>query len=244
MRVSVLALAVVLLAGCSNLLEARDAKALLERAEAEQAKLASAAFEVRLDVAAGGEKYSFALDGAAQLKGRNAGDQFVRVRATGKGADELRMSFAKRGRRVTTSFGGTTQSFEAGEPGAPDVASLPSFGSIDFASCVERLDVAAGRQLNGEPATRIAGVVDTECILRAAAKLGGAAESAGQSFDFGEVAKRIQDVRATLFVSERSQLLIGAVIRTRIDAEGNSAELQLSYRLTNVNRPIRFPAGM
>ena len=244
MRLSALALAVVLLAGCSSLLEARDAKALLERAQAEQAKLASAAFEVRLDVVADGEKYSFALDGAAQLKGANAGDQFVRARATGKGESAFSMWFAKRGRRVTTSFGGEARSFRAGEPGAPDVASLPSFGSIDFASCVERLDVAEGRRLNGEPATRIAGVVDTECILRAAVKLGGAAESAGQSFDFGEVAKRIQDVRATLFVSERSHLLVGAVIRTRIDAEGKSAELQLSYRLTNVNRPIRFPAGM
>ena len=244
MRLSALAVAVLLLAGCSNLLEARDAKALLERAQAEQAKLASAAFEVRLDVAAGAQKYSFTLDGAAQLKGRNAGDQFVRVRATGKGESAFRMWFAKRGRRVTTSFGGTAQSFEAGQPGSPDVASLPSFGSIDFASCVEKLDVAEGRELNGEPATRIAGVVDTECILRAAAKLGGAAESAGQSFDVGEVAKRIQDVRATLFVSERTHLLVGAVVRTRIDADGRSAELQLSYRLTNVNRPIRFPAGM
>jgi hypothetical protein len=171
MRLSALALAVVLLAGCSSLLEARDAKALLERAQAEQAKLSSAAFEVRLDVVAEGEKYSFVLDGAAQVKGAHAGDQFVRARATGKGESAFSMWFAKRGRRVTTSFGGEAQSFQAGEPGAPDVASLPSFGSIDFASCVERLDVAEGRRLNEEPATRIAGVVDTECILRAAAKL-------------------------------------------------------------------------
>lgn len=229
--------------GCAVGPDARDAKALLERAQAEQAKLASAAYDVRLTAKSAGRTFAFRVDGAAQLRGANAGDQYVRVRASGVQAGAVEMTLAKRGPHVRVSMNGNVQTFEAGRSDAPDLDALGQFGSLDFASCVEQLDVAEGRSLNGEPATRIGGVVDTGCLLRAASKMNGLSETAGQPFDLGELAKHVGDVRATLFVSERTHLLIGAVVSTEIEAEGFSASVQLSYRLTSVNRPLRFPRG-
>lgn len=243
--VSVLALA---LAGCAGGPDAREAQSLLERAQAEQSKIASAGYELELSAGMLGQKFAFTVDGAAQLKGKHAGDLYFRVRASGPaaalGPKGFDMWMAKRGSRVTMFMDGRRQSFDATRAGAPNVDLVGSFGSLDFASCVKSVQLEKGRSLNGEPATRVAGVVDTGCILRAAAKMNGLSEAAGQPFDLGELAKKIADVRATLFVSDRSHLLIGAVVSTKIEADGQRLDLQLSYRLTNVNRPLRFPRGL
>jgi hypothetical protein len=248
MRFRALVLVAALAAGCAGGPDANRARDLLERAQAEQRKLASAGYELQLSAAMDGQKFAFTVDGAAQLKGAKAGDQFLRMRASSPAgaqpASDFELWMAKRGSRVTVSFGGQAQTFAAGQAGVPDVDAWSSFGSLDFASCVERLDLDEVRNLNAEPATRIAGVIDTACILRAASKLSGLSEAAGQPWDLSELAKHVEGVRVTLFVSERSHLLIGGLVTTKIKAEGRALDLQLSYRLTSINRPLRFPRGM
>lgn len=249
MRLLALAFAALAIgAGCAGSPDAQQAYALLERAQAEQKALSSAGYELQLSAAMAGQKFAFSVDGAAQLKGSNAGDQYLRMRASGRtdafGASGVDIWMVKRGSRVTMSFDGRTQTFDVAQAGAPDLDAWGSFGSLDFASCVKRVDVAPGRNLNGEPVTRVAGVIDTACILRAASKMSGLSEAAGQPFDLGELAKHVEDVRATLFVSDRSHLLVGGVITTKVTAQGQTLDLQLSYRLTNVNEPLRFPRGL
>jgi hypothetical protein len=248
MRLLALALAALALgAGCAGSPDARQAYDLLERAQAEQKTLSSAGYELKLSADMGAQKFSFRVAGAAQLKGANAGDQYLRIRAavpTGAvGAGDVDMWMVKRGSRVTVSFGGQAQTFDAARAGAPDLDAWGSFGSLDFASCVKRVGVEPGRSLNGEPVTRIGGVVDTVCILRAASKMSGLSKAAGQPFDLDDLATHVEDVRATLFVSDRSHLLVGGVIATTVSAEGQTLDLQLSYRLTEVNKPLRFPPG-
>ncbi len=234
-------------AGCSGGPDAHDAQQLLERAQAEQAKLASMGYELQMNFAMDGQQFGFSVDGAAQLKGRSAGDQFLRMRAaglpTGLGAGSFEMLMAKRGSRVTMSINGQRQSFDGASSGAPDLGSMPSFGSVVLAGCVKSVDVEPGKTLNGEPVTRVGGVIDTACILRAAAKVGGLSKAAGEPFDVGEFAKHVDVVRATLFVSDRTQLLVGGVISTQLNADGRSVDVQLTYRLKRVNEPLRFPRG-
>jgi hypothetical protein len=240
-------LVVLALAGCAGGPDGQQAQALLQRAQAEQAKLSSAGYELKLNASLAGQKFGFTVDGAAQIKGPRAGDQFLRMSAsmpTGAQAGSFEMWLAKRGSRVTMSFDGRTQSFAAGQAGAPDLDAFGSFGSFDFASCVKRVDVEEGRSLNGEPATRVAGVVDTTRVISAAAKMNGLSEASGQQFDLGELAKHVDDVWATFFISDRTHLLIGGLITTKVKAEGQTLDLELSYRLKDVNKPVRFPRGL
>jgi hypothetical protein len=237
-------LAALLLAGCSGGPDAQQAQALLQRAQAEQLKLRSAAFSAELSVTANGQKFGLVMDGAAAMKTPHGGDMWLRMIGSGMGGEDFEMSVVKRGSRVTISAQGQTQTFDANDAAAPKLDSLGSLGSFDFASCIKSVDVAEGRSVNGEPATRIAGTVDTTCVLKAASALGGVAGSTAPAVNFDELSKYVEDVRATLFVSERTHLLIGAVITTRFSAMGQSADVQLRYRLNRVNQPVRFPAGL
>jgi hypothetical protein len=233
-----------LLAGCAAGLDAKNAQELLQRAQAEQLKLRSAEFSAELSVTANGQKFGLALDAAAAMKKPRGGDMWLRMTGHGMGGEDFEMTVAKRGSRVTITAQGQTQTFDANDAAAPKLDTLGSLGSFDFSSCIKSVDVAEGRGLNGEPATRIAGTVDTGCVLKAASALGGVAGSTAPNVDFNELSKYVEDVRATLFVSERSHLLVGALITTRFKAMGQSADVQLRYRLTRVNQPVRFPSGL
>ena len=239
-----LVIAAVVLAGCAGGPEAQRAQALLERAQAEQLKLRTAAFSAEFGVTANGQKLAFVLDGAAAMNKARGGDMWFRMTGTGMGGEDFEMKMSKRGSRVTVSAQGETQTFAAGDAGAPKLDTLGSLGSFDFSSCIKSVDVAEGRRLNREAATRIAGTVDTACVLKAAVALGGVAGGSAPQVDFDQLSKYVDDVQATLFVSERSHLLIGALITTSIEAMGQSADVQIRYRLTRVNKPLRFPPGL
>jgi hypothetical protein len=239
-----LVIAALVLAGCAGGPDAQQAQALLQRAQAEQLKLRTAAFSAEFSVTANGQKFSFALDGAAEMNKAAAGNMWFRMTGSGLGGEDFEMKMSKRGSRVTVTAQGETQTFDATDAAAPKLDSLGSLGSFDFASCIKRVDVAEGRRLNGEPATRISGTVDTACVLKAAVALGGVAGASAPEVDFDELSKYVEDVHATLFVSERSHLLIGALVTTSINAMGQSADVQVRYRLTRVNQPLRFPPGV
>lgn len=240
MRFVPIVIAALVLAGCAGGPDAQQAQALLQRAQAEQLKLRTAAFSAELSVTANGQKFGLAMDGAAAMKAAG-GDMWLRMTGNGMGGEDFELKMSKRGSRVTVTAQGETQTFNAQDAAAPKLDSLGSLGSFDFASCIKSVDVAEGRRINGEPATRIAGTVDTGCILKAASALGGVAGSSAPDVDFDELSKYVDDVHATLFVSERSRLLVGALVTTSISAMGQSADVQIRYRLTRVNQPLRFP---
>lgn len=244
MRFLSIVCAAFLVAGCAGGPDAQEAQALLQQAQAEQLKLRTAGFSAEFGVTANGQKLAFVLDGAAELNKAEAGNMWFRMTGSGLGGEDFEMRMSKRGSRVTVTAQGETQTFDAADAAAPKLDSLGSLGSFDFASCIKSVDVAEGRSLNGQPATRIAGTVDTACVLKAASALGGVAGASAPKVDFDEISKYVDDVHATLFVSERSHLLVGALITTSISAMGQSADVQIRYRLTRINKPLRFPAGL
>jgi hypothetical protein len=187
------------------------------------------------------------MEGGALLKGKGAGDQFLRMRAEGLPA-ELGMSgnmmlMVKRGDRITFTAAGRTQVIPAPTELAHDTNAWGSLASLELASCVEKVDVQEGRNLNGEPATRIAGTVDTGCLLRSLVKLSGLGSLAGKSLDTSKLGDSVGDIKATLFVSERSHLLIGGLVSISAHAQGKALDVQFSYRLTGVDEPVRFPSA-
>jgi hypothetical protein len=187
------------------------------------------------------------MEGGALMKGRHAGDQFLRMRAEGLpaqlGMNGDLMLMVKRGSRLSLTMGGQTQTMAAPATMADQAGAWGSLASLDLVSCVKKVDVEEGRNLNGEPAARIAGTIDTECVVRSLVELSGLQSLAGMNVDASKISDSLGDVKATLFVSDRTHLLIGGVISLSARAQGRTMDIQFSYRLTSVNEPVRFPAS-
>ena len=60
--------------------------------------------------------------------------------------------------------------------------------------------------------------------------------------DLEQLRDHLGDARATLFVSDRTHLVVGGLITLEIEVDGNELSFDVSYRLTSINRPVRFPA--
>ena len=168
MRLLVLPLAVLALAGCSGGPDASRAQDLLVQADAAQAKLSSVTYTGRTSFSVAGQRYAFGFGGGAVLKGRGAGDQWMQMRGEGvAGAGAMDFSIVRRGDRMTIRSLGQTQEVPVSAELRTDNDAWGAFASSSLADCVKKVDVAEGRNVNGEPATRIAGVVDSLCAFKA-----------------------------------------------------------------------------
>lgn len=246
-RFAKLALVALLLAGCAAGPDGERAQDLLQQAQAANANVKSATYVATIAFSGEGQSFKLSMDGGAQLKGRRAGDQFLRIRAEGLPADlgmkGNLMLMVKRGNQMTFTVAGRTQVLPAPRELAADTNAWGSLASLDLASCVESVDVQERRNLNGEPATRIAGTIDTACLLRSLARLSGLGSAVGQGLDTDKLGDAVGDVRATLFISDRSHLLIGGLVSLTAHAQSRTMDVQFSYRLTSVNEPVRFPSS-
>lgn len=246
MRFAKLALVALLVTGCAAGPDGQRAQELLQQAQAADANVKSATYVATLAFSRDSQRFKLSMDGGAVMKGKGAGDQFLRMRAEGLppglelGGGDL-MLMVQRANRITLTVAGETQTLEAPAIPAGDTKAWGALASFELASCVEKVDVEEGRNLNGQPATRIAGTVDTVCLVKSLAKLSGLGSLTGQNLDLSKLGGSVGDIRATLFVSERSHLLIGGLISLTVEAEGRSFDVQFSYRLTSVNEPVRFP---
>lgn len=152
------------------------------------------------------------------------------------------MTMVRRGPRMTIrSMGGTQEVPVPAELQAKQDV-WGSFDSLDLTSCVKKVDVAEGRSLNGEPATRIAGEFDALCAFKAVSGVSGLGQNAGSTPDLEQLRDHLGAARATLFVSDRTHLLVGGLITLEVAVGGHEMSFDVSYRLTSINRPVRFPA--
>ena len=97
------------------------------------------------------------------------------------GVGPISMTIVSRGSRLTIrSLGQTHEVAVPAELRAKQEA-WGSFDSLDLTSCVKNVDVAEGRSLNGEPATRIAGEFDALCAFKAVSSVSGLGQNAGST---------------------------------------------------------------
>jgi hypothetical protein len=238
-RLAVLALAVLALAACSGEQGAR-AQQLLTRAEAAQARLTSATYEARMSVSMDGHRFSLVMNGGAYLKGRRAGDQILSMRADGiPGAGSFDVRMLIRGRQASINMNGRRYSM----PLSASTKQQFDWSStmVDLAGYVKEVKVREGRVVNGERGATITGVINTAGLLEAVTKLEAFKQVAGPAAPdaaFDELADHLSDVRVALFVAQRTGLIRSAVLNLGIEADGNNAELQLTYRLASTNRAI------
>lgn len=232
-----LALVLTFLTACSGE-QGERAQQLLERAQAAQARVDSMAYDVRVTFTTDRGRMSLLIDGAAYTRGPRAGDQVLAMRTEGlPDGFALDMNMTMRGQSVTTTVNGrtTTATVPATVRQQYDFAGTLA----ELARYVKRVTVREGRVVNGERGATIAGVIDTEGLVKAASRLqalGGAAGSSPAGMD--DLAERFGDTRAALFVSERTGLIRSAVVGLTVDGKDGDARVDVTYRLESVNQAI------
>jgi hypothetical protein len=232
-----LAFAAVALSGCSGE-QGERAQQLLTRAEAAQARLSSATFEARMNFSVDSQKFGLVIDGGGYMKGRRAGDGIFTMRTEGvPGGVNFNMEAAVRRGQVSMSVNG--QRFSMPAPASAKQQFDWSNTMLDLARYVKKVRVREGRVVNGEHGATIAGVIDTSELLKALSGLQPLARAAGRSApDLGELAENVGDIRAAVFVAERTGLIRSAVIGLTFEAEGTKAKIDFTYRLKSTNTAV------
>jgi hypothetical protein len=211
------------------------AQQLLARAETAQARLTSATYEARIAFTMDGQRMSLVLDGGGYFKGSRAGDQLLTMRTDGVpalGAVDMQL-LVRRGRATMTMNG---RHFSLPVPPTASANRQYDFSStmLDLARYVKRVSVREGRVVNGEPGVTIAGVIDTEAMVKALAKLDDFAQAANVDKFTGSLG----DIHAAVFVSQRTGLVRSAAITMAIEADGKKADIDVTYRLKTTNRAV------
>lgn len=233
-RLAALSVAVLALTACSGE-QGERAQALLTRAQVAQSKLQSATYEARMTFSVDGRRFAMVMNGGGYLKGRRAGDQRLSMRTDGvPGVGAVDMRLLVRGGRVSMTMNGRSYSVPAPAATATRQSDW-STTMADLARFVKRVKVYENRVVNGERGATVAGVIDTEAMVKmAAAKL----SAFGATPDFEDAAGKLGDIHAALFVSERTGLIRSAVFTMSMAAQGKKADLELTYRLDSTNTAV------
>jgi hypothetical protein len=233
--------ACVVLPGCSTA-EGQRAQELLLQAQAAEAQLKSAAFDASLSFALGGEKVEVLLEGAGAKDA-----QYLSVTAGGMPGLELDAKLVVRGRTAWVGMNGEWERTQV--PAGLDLGTSASFGSAAFQELTKHVrDVRVTEQqiVAGKPATIIAGEIDTVGLMGSLTKLAGLGqEAAPEGFelpDLNELGVTIGDIKAVLTIDESTRLMSAALVTLAIEAGGEQLHLELRYRLTAANEPVKIPA--
>jgi hypothetical protein len=209
------------------------AEKLLARAEAAQARLTSATYEARMTFTMDGQKMSLVMDGGGYFKGRRAGDQLLTMHTEGVptlGAVKMQM-LVRRGQATMTMNG---RRFSLPVPATAKQQYDWSSTMLDLTRYVKDVSVREGRVVNGELGATIAGVIDTEAIVKAASKL----DALAQAANLDKLAGNLGDIHAAVFVAQRTGLIRSAVLGMSMEAAGKKADIELTYRLKSTNRAV------
>ena len=227
--------ALALLAGCSTE-EGLRAQALLQQAEAAQAQLRSSTFDGSMSIAADGMDMRLQFDGATSAEG-----EWLALRMTGvPQAGDMTMQVLNRNGRVSMNTGTGWTTFPgaaAGATGGSGTFSGEAFQQL--ARYVRDVRVTEHQPIDGKTKTTIAGEIDTQGLLQAAAKLGSIAPEG--SFDLPSAGLDIGDIHAVLTIDEGTRLLDTAFVTFSMSAQGKSIEIELRYRLASANEPVQLP---
>jgi hypothetical protein len=231
-RIVTILAAGLLLSGCSTE-EGLRAQELLRQAEAAQAAVASSTFDGSMALSVEGMNVRMLFNGATSGEG-----QWFALRTNGiPNGGDLAMQVLVRGNRAWMDMGRGWRSTQAAAGSSAKGMSAAAFQEL--ARYVKDVRVTEHQLIAGKSVTTIAGDIDTEAMVEALADFGSIAQG---SFDLSKLGVDLGDINAVLTIDERTHLLDTAYITFSMSAEGKSAEIELRYRLTSVNEPVKLPA--
>jgi hypothetical protein len=218
-----------LLSGCVGP-DGPKAEALLHEATVAQQAVGSERFVLRYDIEAGGLSVTMAMQGGGYLKGRHAGDFVTAMSGSGvPGLSGLDLTLARRGDVVAIRENGRTEHLSV-------AAAERRFGSptgmLDITRYVKSVSVDE-TQLDGRPADRIVGTLDTRALLGSG---GGVMTELLSS-----AGVRLGDIRAVLVVPRDTHLVEVMLADLDFSAQGKHVHVHLSLATSGFDEPVAIP---
>jgi outer membrane lipoprotein-sorting protein len=108
---------------------------------------------------------------------------------------------------------------------------------FDFAEYVKDVDLDEDAEVDGKPAVKITGVIDTAALFDGLlGQLG--AVGGGPMPDLSEM---LGDTRAVIYLSQESHLPLRMLLDLTMEIQGEEVDMHLDYAITNVNEPVEVP---
>jgi hypothetical protein len=224
----------LLLTGCDTE-EGLRAQELLLQAQEAQAALASSTFDGSVAISLDGMDMRMLFDGATSGDG-----EWFALRTSGvpNGAD-VAMEVLVRGKRVWTKTDGRWRASPL-PAGARANGTMSADAFHQLAGYVTAVRVTEHQLIAGKQVTTIAGEIDTEAMIEAAAAFGSLGQ--GEGLDLSKLGLEVGDIHAVLTLDERTHLLESAYITFTMSAEGKRADVDVRFRLTSANEPVELPS--
>jgi hypothetical protein len=218
-------------AGCSGR-DAQEAQLLMAQADAAFATVRSATFTARFSTSGAPQELAMTMVGGGYVKGKHAGDAYAVMTAEDLGFHQL--VFVQRGGQISSSIDGQ----RLPSMPAPETAANP-VGALDLARYVKDIEVEHGKLIDGEPMTKVTGVIDTAGLVRESlSAIGGVAALGDSDLDLD---KTLGDTRVVLYLSDVTHLPMRGLVDMHLDAAGEEFELHIDFAYTSINERVDFP---
>jgi hypothetical protein len=211
--------------------DAQEAQQLLAQSDAAFANVESATFTARMTMTGASQSLTLTMSGGGYSKGKRAGDLYLL--GTAENVPGFRdLVLIKRGNRVSMSVNGSVVS---------DVPLPAQSGNplqvIDFTRYVKQVKVEHGKLIDGEPMTKLSGVIDTAGLVDGAfGDLTGA--GSGSGIDLSNV---LGDTRFALYLSDATHLPMRGLVDVAVKAGDEKLEMHLDFAYTSYNERLDFP---
>jgi hypothetical protein len=214
--------------GCSGA-DAEEAQALLVQSNAAFAGVRSATFTARMSLTGGPQELSMTMSGGGYAHGKRAGDFYVLATSDSLGFGDLVL--VSRSGRVSMSVDG----HPVGEVPLPNTAENP-IQLVDFSQYVKDVNVEHGKLIDGEPMTKLTGVIDTAGLAK-----GALADVTGAGGDGLDLSKSLGDTRIVIYLSEATHLPMRGLVDVPMDVAGDKIVMHLDFAYTSYDQKVEFP---
>ena len=216
-------------AGCSGA-DAKEAQALLVQSNAAFAEVRSATFTARMSLTGGPQALSMTMSGGGYAHGRRAGDFYVLATSDSLGFRDLVL--VNRSGRVSMSVDGNS----IGEVPLSNTTANNPLRLVDFSQYVKDVEVEHGKLIDGEPMTKLTGVIDTAGLAKG--PLGDVTGAGGNGLD---LSKALGDTRVVFYLSEATHLPMRGLVDVPIDVAGQKIAMHLDFAYTSYDQKVEFP---
>ena len=216
--------------GCSGA-DAEEAQALLVQSNAAFAEVRSATFTARMSLTGGPQELSMTMSGGGYAHGKRAGDFYVLATSDSLGFGDLVL--VSRSGRVSMSVDG----HPVGEVRLPNTTAENPIQLVDFSQYVKDVNVEHGKLIDGEPMTKLTGVIDTAGLAK-----GALADVTGAGRDGLDLSKSLGDTRIVIYLSEATHLPMRGLVDVPMDVARDKIVMHLDFAYTSYDQKVEFPS--
>jgi hypothetical protein len=216
--------------GCSGA-DAEEAQALLVQSNAAFAEVRSATFTARMSLTGGPQELSMTMSGGGYAHGKRAGDFYVLATSDSLGFRDLVL--VSRSGRVSMNVDG----HPVGEIPLPNTTAENPIQLVDFSQYVKDVNVEHGKMIDGEPMTKLTGVIDTAGLAK-----GALSDVTGAGGDGLDLSKSLGDTRIVIYLSEATHLPMRGLVDVPMDVAGDKIVMHLDFAYTSYDQKVEFPS--